>query len=381
VEPELDEEQELFRATTHRFLESCWPLPEVRALQTSPLGYEASTWQRGAELGWTSLLVPEDLGGGSLSGHGLLDLVIVAEEMGRLVSPGPLVPVNVVAAALATWGESHHHDAVLPGLLDGTSVAAWAHAERGLPWGFGAKALRTELRHRGDALVLSGTKSPVEAAVGATWLLASARSGDELVQVLVPADAPGVTITPLEGLDLVRRFGEVRFDSVELPRNALLAVGGDAEAALERQLQLAVVVQCAESCGAIDRVLRFTLDYVADRYSFGRPLASYQALKHRFADMKMWLEASHGITAAAAGAVQRADDAAAELVSAAKSYVGAVGTRLIQECVQMHGGIGVTWEHDLHLYLRRMTVNRAMYGTPEEHRERIARILGMGATT
>ena len=125
-----------------------------------------------------------------------------------------------------------------------------------------------------------------------------------------------------------------------------------------------------------ERVFEFTMEWAFDRYSFGRPLASYQALKHRFADMKTWLEASQGTAAAAARAVQAKADNANELVSVAKSYIGEHCTDIMQDCVQMHGGIGVTWEHDIHLYLRRATLNRGMYGTPNQHRERICTLLG-----
>jgi alkylation response protein AidB-like acyl-CoA dehydrogenase len=122
----------------------------------------------------------------------------------------------------------------------------------------------------------------------------------------------------------------------------------------------------------MDRVFTMTVEYLGDRYSFGRPLSSYQALKHRLADQKMWLEASHAITTGAARAVAAGADDAAQLVSAAKTWVGPHATELVQDGIQLHGGIGVTWEHDLHLYLRRVTVNRATYGTPEDHAERIA---------
>jgi alkylation response protein AidB-like acyl-CoA dehydrogenase len=170
----------------------------------------------------------------------------------------------------------------------------------------------------------------------------------------------------------VRRFAEVRFDGARLAVDALLSDEGSAASAVERLLQIAGVLQCAEMCGAMDRVFEMTVEYLGDRYSFGRPLSSYQALKHRIADEKMWLEASHAITAAAARAVARGDESGAELVSAAKAWVGPHATELVQDCVQLHGGIGVTWEHDLHLYLRRATVDRFTYGTPEEHAERIA---------
>jgi alkylation response protein AidB-like acyl-CoA dehydrogenase len=372
----LTEEQEFFRATTRKFLEAESPLTAVRALEADPAGFHPEYWRRGAELGWTSMLVPEDDGGGCLSGEGLLDLQLVAEEMGRLVSPGPLLATNVVAAAVATWGSAAQRAEVLPGLLDGEMVATWAFAEPGARWD--AARLGCEVRPAGDGFVLSGIKAPVEAAAQAQHLLVTARSGDGLVQLLVPTEVPGVTVTPMESLDLVKRFAEVRFEEVELPAGALLGAAGQAEEAVQRQLGIALALQCAETAGATDRVLELTLEYVGDRYSFGRPLSSYQALKHRFADMKMWVEASHGTTTAAARAVQREAAEAAELVSAAASYVGSVSIEIIQDCIQLHGGIGVTWEHDIHLYLRRATVNRGMYGSPAEHRERLAMLLGMG---
>ncbi len=152
---------------------------------------------------------------------------------------------------------------------------------------------------------------------------------------------------------------------------------GRAAAAAERQLQIALALQCAETAGIVDRVFAFTVEYAFDRSSFGRPLASYQALKHRFADMKMWLEACHATAQGAAEAVEAGSPVAPELVSVAASYVGDHATDIIQDCVQMHGGIGVTWDHDIHLYLRRATVNRALYGAPDQHRERLAALLGI----
>jgi alkylation response protein AidB-like acyl-CoA dehydrogenase len=186
-----------------------------------------------------------------------------------------------------------------------------------------------------------------------------------------------VTVTPQHSLDLVRRYARVELDGVAVPSTDVVRPAGSAQAAVNRQIQIAVALQCAETAGAIQRVFEFTVQWAFDRYSFGRPLASYQALKHRFADMKLWLEACQATAGAAAhAAAQRADDAD-ELASVAKSYVGQRATDLIQDCVQLHGGIGVTWEHDIHLYLRRATVNRAMFGTPSEHRRRLADILGI----
>jgi len=376
VELQLTEDQQLFLETTRRFLESSCPLPAVRELaEKEPAGFERSWWRRGAELGWTSMLVPGEHGGGNVSGHGLLDLVLVAEEFGRLVSPGPLLPSNVVAAAVAEAGSPGQRTELLPDIVSGEVVAAWCHEEPGGTWA--PEGLAVEARSDGDGVVLQGEKGPVEAAAEADVLLVTARGDGGLTQVLVPARTPGVTVTPANSLDLVRRFATVRFDGVELPETAVLGRAGGAGPAVERQLQLMVALQCAEMVGAVNRAFEFTVEYSFDRYTFGRPLASYQALKHRFADMKLWLEASHATAAGAARAVDAGSDAAGELTSVAKSYIGDHGPFILQECVQLHGGIGVTWDHDLHLYLRRVVQDRALFGTPVEHRERLATLVGI----
>jgi alkylation response protein AidB-like acyl-CoA dehydrogenase len=360
VELELTEEQSFFVDTTRRFLEAECGIPSVRDLADDPVGYDPRVWVRGAELGWTSLLVPEADGGGSFSEHGLLDLVLVAEEMGRVVAPGPLGPVNVVAGALGRVGSPEQKAEVLPGLLSGERVAAWCGAR---PVGG---------RPDGGGFVLSGTCAPVEAGAQADHLLVAVEHDGARSQVLVPAGAAGVTVTPMSGLDLVRRFAEVRFEDVAVPAAAAVGPVGDAAAEIEHALRVTCTLQCAETTGIMDKVFGLTVEYLGDRYSFGRALASYQALKHRVADDKVVLEACHGIATAAARAVATAQPDAGDTVSAAKAWIGPRATEMIQDCVQLHGGIGVTWEHDLHLYLRRATVNRATHGTPEEHADRVA---------
>jgi alkylation response protein AidB-like acyl-CoA dehydrogenase len=359
----LTDDQQFFQETTRKFLEQQCPITTVRAWAELPAGFEVEWWRQAAELGFTSFLVSESNGGGSLSGKGLLDLVIVAEEMGRLVSPGPLVPTNVVAAAVSDGGTSEQRARVLPGLLAGDAIAAWC-----------SPTSHVAMERDVDAFVLRGTVAPVEAGAEADELLVTASAGDGRTQFLVPANTAGVTITPLDGIDLVRRFARIDFDDVRLDETSLLGEVGRATSAVDRQVLIATVLQCSETVGAMDRVFEFTVEYLGDRYSFGRPLASYQALKHRVADMKLWLESSHGVTTLAAHAVQDATDDAAEIVHAAKAYVGDHSTELVQQAVQLHGGIGVTWEHDLHLYLRRVTTNRNLLGAPAEHREQLAAI-------
>ncbi len=363
------DDQELFRETTRKFLESTCPVSTVREwAEKEPDGYPSDWWRRGAELGWTSLLVSEDDGGGSISGHGLLDLVLVAEEMGRLVSPGPLLATNVVASALGTSPDGRHAP-VLAELLSGEAVAAWCLAE---PGGWSGDDLRLTAVAGEGGYVLDGVKTPVESAASADHLLVAATVDGAPTQFLVDQGAPGVSVSPLESVDLVRHTATVTFDGVSVPESALVGEVGAAGPDIERQLQIAVALQCAEMVGAVDTMFTLTLEYSFDRYTFGRPLASYQALKHRFADMKLWLEACHATATGAARAVDAASERADELVSVAKSYIGDRGPAILHDCVQLHGGIGVTWDHDLHLYLRRVVQDRALFGTPADHRERIA---------
>ncbi len=376
---ELNDDQQLFRETTRKFLEESCPLDAVRQIAADePRGYRPEWWQRGADLGWVSMLVPEELGGGSVSGNGLCDLTLVAEEMGRLVSPGPLLPTNVVAGALSRAGTPAQLKQ-LGDLVSGATVAAWCVGGPlpgiGIPTGGSGGAVSA--RSVGDGFVLDGLSRPVEAGKEADLVLVTAPSDHGLAQFLIPADLPGLTAVPVDSIDLVRRFARLRLEGVAVAGDALLGEPGAVDGDVERQLQDAVVLQCAEMVGAIDRVFEFTLEYASDRYSFGRPLASYQALKHRFADMKMWLEASHATAVAAARAVDSESASAPEMISVAKSYIGDHAPFIMQECVQLHGGIGVTWDHDLHLYLRRLVVDRDQFGTPRDHRERVASVAGL----
>ena len=232
-----------------------------------------------------------------------------------------------------------------------------------------------EVREEGADVVLNGVKRPVESAVGSDHLLVTGRTGPGLTQVLVPAGAAGVSVAPMHSVDMTRRFAVVTFDDVRLPATAVVGDAGAADEQVDRQLQRAVALLNAEAVGAMQAAFDMTVEWAFDRYSFGRPLASYQELKHRFADMKTWLEASHAVSDAATGAVADGSPDAWEFLSTAKSFIGDYGSELLHDCVQIHGGIGVTFEHDLHLYLRRHTLDRALYGTPADHRQRLADII------
>jgi alkylation response protein AidB-like acyl-CoA dehydrogenase len=377
VQLELTEEQAFFRDTTRKFIEHEAPLSAVRALYEDLEGYRRDWWEQAAALGWTSLIVPERHGGGSLSGSPTADAVIVAEEMGRMVTPGPYLPVNVVAAALA-WSASENMQAtVLPALADGTAVATWALGERGDRWpvdGFATTAFVD-----GDTVVVDGEKSYVEAASTAASFLVSASGDGGVTQVLVPADAAGVTVTRGRSVDMTRRFGRVRFDGVRLPASSVVGVAGGACHVVLRQLALALALQSAEMLGVAERTFETTIEYGRDRIAFGRPIVSFQVLKHRLADMFGWLEGMKAVTEELAAAVDANANNVARLASVAKSYAGRHCLDIVDDCVQITGGIGVTFEHDIHLYNRRAVVDRAMFGSPEFHELRLAAMLAAEA--
>ena len=309
MEINLSEDQQIFRETCRRALDERSPIARVRELVDDPVGFDRAVWDQGGELGWYAMLVPEQYGGGSVSGEGLVDLTIVAEELGRAVHPGPFQATNIAAFAIAESGSDEQRQRYLPDLASGAAIATWGFVEGDGDWSASATAVRAT--PSGDGFVLEGAKSYVHDPQAADLLVVTARAPQGLTQFLVPAGSPGLTVEPLQCLDLARRMGEVRFESVEVPATAVLGAPGSAGAAVERQLQVALVLQCAETCGATERGFDITVQYTKDRVAFGRPIGSYQALKHRMADHRMWLEGSFAITSYAARSVQhRKHDAA-----------------------------------------------------------------------
>jgi alkylation response protein AidB-like acyl-CoA dehydrogenase len=362
-------ERLLFASTAQAFLEKEASLSRVRELHAAGTAFEPDWWRRAAELGWASMLVPEKLGGGSVSGDGVGDLALIAEQAGKTVAPGPLHPVNIVLAGLVDADDAHTHAQTIEALVAGESIASWAVYEPGKPWAPGITTVTAAATDAGFRI--DGVKDRVEAGGECGLFLVVAMCDGGLRQFLVPADAAGVSIEDQKSLDLVKRYARVTFDGVQVGVDAVVGSAAQTPALIARQSQIAQVLQCAEVVGILETVLGFTIQWALDRYSFGRPLASYQALKHKYADMKIWLEGCRATTRAAIDSVGARSADAAMNASVAKSYIGEHAPAMMQLCVQMHGGIGVTWEHDLHLFLRRVTLNRAMFGTPEDHNLRV----------
>lgn len=367
---DLSTESQLFVATARAFLDKTAAVSAQRDLYARGRSHDPQWWRQAAELGWAGLLVPEELGGGSVSGCGLRDLAAIATEIGRTVAAGPLYPVSVVLAGLVDADNRDAHAQAIAALVSGETVATWAADEPGR--GFRPHQPSLTATSTGAGYRLNGVKDRVEAGDQADLVLVGARTDDgALRQFLVRTDAAGVAVAPQPGIDLVKQYARIEFTDAEIDASAVVGTAAQTAELIDRQTQVAITLVCAETAGILDTVLTMTVAWARDRYSFGRPLASYQAIKHRLADMIMWMHACRAITAGAVDKVaERAPDAAV-WAGAAKSYLGEHAGSLIQECVQLHGGIGVTWEHDLHLYLRRATLYRNLFGTPAEHHQAI----------
>jgi len=373
MELDLSRDQQLLQETAARFIEATCPLSVVRETieghADAPEGY-----LRGAgELGWFAMLGLEEYGGGSVSGAGLRDLAVVAEERGRSLQPGPFVSMNVVAAALTLAGSPEQLARYLRGICEGATVAAWVFGDVVT----GSSPGTISAVPRGDGFVLSGWATPVPAAAQASCLLVSADGALGPSQFLIDATTPGITIAPLAALDITQRFASVSFDNVAVGATSLLGTEGHAEKEIEHQLEVACVLCASETVGAMDALFDLTRRYAIDRTAFGRPIGSFQAVKHQLSDMSLSLEASKAVISAAVRSVQEAREDASEIVSMAMSWIADAGVDVVQGCAQIFAGIGFTWEHDLHLFLRRITMNGLVYGQSDWHRERLCQLNGL----
>jgi alkylation response protein AidB-like acyl-CoA dehydrogenase len=377
VDPELSADQRLLLETTEGFIRATLPLEGVRRLIDTDSEVDATYRPAVAELGWFAFLGPEALGGGGVSGAGLLDAAILAELRGRYLQPGTFIDTNVVVATLGREGSDEQQAKVLPALVSGESAAAWAVADPAGDWS-GSAGL--ECRTVAGGYRLTGVKGLVIDAHTADWLLVTAVAPDGPTQFLLPASTPGLRVRVLSGLDLSRRLCQVHFDGVEVGASAVVGSPGAAEPSIDAQVRIASVLSVAETAGAMAYLFDLSLQYSRDRTAFGRPIGSFQALKHQLADTSLLIEQSHAVATGAARAVQAGGPGAGEAASMAKAFVGDAAVEVAHKSWQIFGGISYTWEHDFHLYLRRLTTDAALYGSPTWHRERVCELAGVGTT-
>lgn len=356
-----EEQQELVRRG-RRFLERYATSERVRAAMASEAGFDREAWSRiSGELGWPALAIPEAYGG---AGFGIVELAAVMEELGRALLPSPFfATVCLGATAILEAGTEAQRAARLPGLAAGTTLATLAHD--------GA----AEARLDGSGFRLDGVLRHVVDGATAALLVLPARAGGELGLFLVEAGAPGLERRALPTLDRTRRLGEVRLRGTPAERLG----EGDASAALARTLDLAAILLAAEQVGGADRCLEMAVEYGKLRVQFGRPIGSFQAVKHRCADLLVQVESARSAAHYAAWAASAGDPELPVLAALARAYCAEAFFAAAAENIQLHGGIGFTWEHDAHLYLKRARAGEALLGRPDACRERIARHLGLEA--
>jgi len=367
----FSEAHEDLRRTVRDFLRDTSPPAEVRRLMETPAGYDTALWRRMAdELGLQGLAVPEEYGG---AGAGPVELGIVMEEMGRSLFCAPFLSTAVLAVfALTDSDDGIAQAMLLPGIAVGEIIATLAVAESAGSWDLGSVAATAELRD--GRWLLSGTKMFVTDGLAADVILVAARTGEGLGLFAVRGTASGVRRTALATLDQTRR--QARIDLAEA-EGVPVGGPGDGTPALERVLDRAVAVLAAEQVGGARQVLETAAGYARTRVQFGRPIGSFQAVKHKLADMLVEVEsagsAAYRALEAAAGDVP--PDDLPEIASIAKAYCSDAYAHVAAESIQIHGGIGFTWEHSAHLYLKRARSDRQLLGDPGYHLARLARLL------
>jgi len=373
------DEQQMIRDSAESFLADASPSSAVRAAMAAG-GHDLALWQRVRdELGWQALLVPEAHGG---LGLGFVELAIVQEQLGRRLAPLPFFASALAVCALRVLGNPQQQARWLPGLAEGSLGATLALGAEGAP---AAGAVQVQARAEGDGFVLDGRLRPVLDGHSADLLLIPARrpgsQGEEGVSLFaVPAASAGLQRRALPTLDQTRQLAEIELSGLYLPADALLGEAGGAWPRLDKVLQLAAVALAAEQVGGAQQALDLTVAYTQERRQFGRPVGGFQALKHRMADMMLQVECARSAlyyAACVAQAVLEEDDAglAAELplaAAVAKSHASEAFFHCAAESIQLHGGVGFTWEYDPHLYFKRARAGEGLFGSPAWHRERIA---------
>src|SRR6266436_3724634 len=374
----FNDEQELLRSTARKFFENECGSDTVRRLMETPEGISPDLWTKLAEQGWLGLVYPEAYDG---MGLGLVDLVVLMEEMGRAVVPGPYFSAVLLGGlAIAEAGSEAQKREWLPKIAAGDRRVALAWMEPSAQLGPAGVTLTAV--EKGGKYTLSGTKLFVHDAHTADALVVAARTrpgagADGVSLFLVPKGTRGLEVTLLPTMDQTRKLCEVALSDVTVGAAALLGAAGAGWAPLARVLDRATVALCAEMCGGAQKVLDMTVEYAKIRQAFGRPIGSYQGVKHRAADMLVDVENSKSITYYAAWALDEGSPEAPLAVSMAKAYVSDAFRRVSGAGIQLHGGIGFTWEHDLHLYFKRAKGSEFTFGDATWHRERVAQLVNL----
>ena len=358
---DLTDEQEAIKEAARGFLAKNYKSERIRELAESETGFDESDWPGMAELGWTGLALPEEWGG---QGLGIVDLAVLFEELGYALAPTPLLSDTVAGLALATCGSDEQKERWLRPLAAGEIRGTPALYDAGSSAQVGE--FEMEARSDGDGVVLDGEKVLVMDAGTADFFLVATADGRRHV---VERGADGVSVSQENSIDPTRRLYSVRLDEVRVDAEATLpGEGADYHPVFHR----VCVAISSELTGVAQRALEMAIEYAKERQQFGRAIGSYQAVSHRCAQMLLETENSRSATLYAAWTADAEPDTLPLAASMAKAYSSDAGMRVTDAAIQVHGGIGFTWEHDLHFFLKRATGNAAMFGDPKWHRERVA---------
>lgn len=366
------EEQELLRQEVRKLLDAQAPIEQVRKIAETPEGFSRDLWRQMGALGWLGLTIPEAHGG---AGLGMVDLVVLLEETGRTLLPSPLLATTLAAAAIGDAGSEAQQARWLPALADGSAIGTIAVVEAGDRLDPGG--VRLAGRPEAGGWVLTGEKVQVLDGAAADLLVVAFRTGDrdeEIALGVLARGAPGLTVETTPSIDLTRRVARVRCDGVRLAADAVLGPPAAAAPALARLLDRAAAAVTAETIGAAEGALRLTVDYARERVQFGSPIGRFQGVKHPLAEMHVDVESFKSLLYYAAWCLDTGAPEAPRFVSMAKAYAGEAFARIGLDGVQLHGGVGYTWEYDIQLYLKRSKWARAAFGDPDHHYDRVARL-------
>jgi alkylation response protein AidB-like acyl-CoA dehydrogenase len=375
----FSQEQDMLRATARKFLENECTSTFVRARMDEPAGVTDDFWAKLAEQGWLGLVFPEEYGGGGL---GFVDLTVLMEEMGRCVMPGPFFSTVLLGGlTILEAGSPAQRKEWLPKLAAGQAKATLALTEPNARWD--AAGVTVTAKEGKGGFALSGTKLFVPDAHLADVIVVAARTAeaktpeDGVSLFLVPKGVKGLEVKLLPTMDQTRKLCEVTLKDAAVPAGALLGGKGAAWSALARVIQRATIALCGEMCGGAQRVLDMTTEYAKIRVAFGKPIGTYQGVKHKAADMLVDVENAKSLTYYAAWAADENSPETALATSMAKAYVSDAYRKVSAAGIQLHGGIGFTWEHDLHLYFKRAKASEFTFGDATHHRERVAQLISL----
>ena len=367
----FSEEQEELRRTVRAFLDQKSPETEVRRLMDTTDGYDTAVWkQMGEQMGLQGLIVPEEFGG---SGFTYVELGVVLEEMGRSLLCAPFFSTVALAAnALIHSGDDAAKKTHLPGIASGETIATVAFTEPSGKWD--EAGITLPAKKSGDSWTLTGAKSFVLDGHTASLIIVAARTGKGVSLFAVDGQAKGLTRTALSTMDQTRKQAKLEFTATPA---TLIGVEGKGWDVLNRVLDLAAVALAAEQVGGAQKVLDMAVEYAKVRVQFGRPIGSFQAIKHKCADMLLEVESAKSAAYYAMWCAAELNDELPSVASLAKAYCSEAYFHATAENIQIHGGIGFTWEHPAHLYFKRAKSSELLFGDPSYHRELLAQRIGI----